>query len=961
MPDKLPLRASAAALQAKPSVSTSAPSPSSTAAAAAAAAANAVQAALEAEVAALRAQLSDQAEGHQSDMSALRAEQALRRAALEEALRAEAAESEKRLCLQFAEEATAFKVQADISLQKAEARTRAAARREMSVLRMELEGKCGVILVCGPPCAGKTTRVEALGACLGIPHASLLSLMVDAGLVNAATEAAYGVGAAAAEEDDELTALCAGGMPSAERSTASHHHPSHQSSPPPPPMSVASIVQLLVGAARCASDSLLLLECPTHSVLLPSLLLALTPELVLLIDAPDHVCARRLRRRAHASTPRSELSDAHISADLDAYRATDERFARALGKRLPGRLCVIDDRVSADEASAIFVEAIVQSTRAPTWAGALSDVTRPPIVIVGTEAKQPSVSSASAAALSATSGAVVGDAAVLADAMATGWDLAVFHVQAEGDDAAADATASAVVRAMAAELDRWCVLSATPASLPVAIRALQRYDQGRTAASSSAEGHEGPASSGPVPPPASPPFGVGTAPPTTALCTAFVLTSGERHASSAADHGLERARSVLTSVSLPWDALPCSADTTAHDRRGGGGEGGGNGGNVEASATPGWVDAAMTHAAELLVARALQLPPLQPLVRGGSSSSKGSVALDADWRSSGDGCRVQAAPPAQTSLASQSRRQGKQSVSPLELQLPAKLPPEGLNPTYLAGSALRGIVVVSGAEDGRKQRSAQAAAGGASSSSNSSSCSGSVAGGGDRDGGGGGGGDGGGSGGISCAMAEGADGKIQSEMEASSLCETLAERLGAAHVALPRLLRGQLEALQQMTGSKSARAEQSSLLADTLREGKLISASSTLRAVQTALHAAPEGLILIEHSGVDSPLEALCSSIRPSLVLLVRPKVEANGASAGGGWASARHDADARQAYERRALEVSLGADAPQVRLTSGDCTEACELIYDFLCSEAWGSPRLQRRVRTGGAAAKHLRDHRPG
>lgn len=51
-------------------------------------------------MAALRAQLSDQSEGHQSDMSALRAEQALRRAALEDALRAEAAESERRLCLQ---------------------------------------------------------------------------------------------------------------------------------------------------------------------------------------------------------------------------------------------------------------------------------------------------------------------------------------------------------------------------------------------------------------------------------------------------------------------------------------------------------------------------------------------------------------------------------------------------------------------------------------------------------------------------------------------------------------------------------------------------------------------------------------------------------------------------------------------------------------------------------------------
>ena len=64
-----------------------------------------------------------------SDLIKMRGKyQEARRAALEEALRAEAAESEKRLCLQFAEEATAFKVQADISLQKAEARTRAAAR-----------------------------------------------------------------------------------------------------------------------------------------------------------------------------------------------------------------------------------------------------------------------------------------------------------------------------------------------------------------------------------------------------------------------------------------------------------------------------------------------------------------------------------------------------------------------------------------------------------------------------------------------------------------------------------------------------------------------------------------------------------------------------------------------------------------------------------------------------------------
>jgi hypothetical protein len=135
------------------------------------------RAALEAEIAALRSQLLDQAEGHQSDMSALRAEQALRRAALEDALRAEAAEAERRLCLQFAEEATAFKVQADISLQHAESASRAAGRREMGVLRKQLEGASGVVLLCGPPASGKTKRGESIAAQLGLQHVSVQSLL----------------------------------------------------------------------------------------------------------------------------------------------------------------------------------------------------------------------------------------------------------------------------------------------------------------------------------------------------------------------------------------------------------------------------------------------------------------------------------------------------------------------------------------------------------------------------------------------------------------------------------------------------------------------------------------------------------------------------------------------------------------------------------------------------------------
>ena len=80
-------------------------------------------------------------------------------------------------------------------------------------------------------------------------------------------------------------------------------------------------------------------------------------------------------------------------------------------------------------------------------------------------------------------------------------------------------------------------------------------------------------------------------------------------------------------------------------------------------------------------------------------------------------------------------------------------------------------------------------------------------------------------------------------------------------------------------------------------------------------------------------LESLVATIRPSLVLLVRPPAAANAHRAAGTWADSLSDVEARQAYELRALD-SLGDDAPQVRLCSGDADEACELIFDFLCSD---------------------------
>lgn len=284
-------------------------------------------------------------------MSALRAEQALRRAALEDALRAEAAESERRLCLQFAEEATAFKVQADISLQQSEAQSRAAVRREMTVLRRQLEGREGVIMVCGPPCAGKTLHAEVIAAQLGIPHAALPALLQDGAVVDDL-------------DGEQLRGALLRG----------------EALPP------GALLRVLRRAASTADGGLLLLECPAHSSLLPSLLLRIRPLMILLIDAPDKVCTRRMQRRARASG-QGVLPIAQVDAVLSAYRQTDERVARAFGKAHHGRLCVLDGRGSLDEAPAIFAEAIVQAVRTlPSGARMTADG---PVLVVSPDGRLP--------------------------------------------------------------------------------------------------------------------------------------------------------------------------------------------------------------------------------------------------------------------------------------------------------------------------------------------------------------------------------------------------------------------------------------------------------------------------------------------------------------------------------------------------------------------------------------------
>lgn len=137
------------------------------------------------QVAALQQQLGDMAlqlERKDADIVRMRAEAVSREidaAAAEETLRSESSQSIQALCDQFDEESTAYRLRASIKRQGAESATRAAVVREMRSHRCLIEGASGLVLVCGPPCAGKSARAEALAAQLGATHAALPSLIAD--------------------------------------------------------------------------------------------------------------------------------------------------------------------------------------------------------------------------------------------------------------------------------------------------------------------------------------------------------------------------------------------------------------------------------------------------------------------------------------------------------------------------------------------------------------------------------------------------------------------------------------------------------------------------------------------------------------------------------------------------------------------------------------------------------------
>ena len=71
-------------------------------------------------------------------------------------------------------------------------------------------------------------------------------------------------------------------------------------------------------------------------------------------------------------------------------------------------------------------------------------------------------------------------------------------------------------------------------------------------------------------------------------------------------------------------------------------------------------------------------------------------------------------------------------------------------------------------------------------------------------------------------------------------------------------------------------------LLGSLRAGKLVPSAVALQALRTALHAASEVLVLVEHAELHCTLEAIALALRPQLVLLLQPSRKSGGGGGGG-------------------------------------------------------------------------------
>ncbi|KAL1523758.1 hypothetical protein AB1Y20_018684 [Prymnesium parvum] len=761
-------------------------------------------AALEREVQLLRQQLQQQAEVHQADLSLLRTEQSLRRAALEEGLRADAAEAERALCSHFAEERMRAAVEVESSASKASA----AAHREMRCLRMQLSRFAGVALVVGPPCAGKTTVGRALSSRVGVTFASLPSLLKDASLRGGA-------------EGDLL------------RAAVLHN------SPLPPAMAL----RLLLRALPAAADGLLLLEVPSDGGLLPSLLLHTPPPcLLLLVDATHRLLVRRQLRRGVPSAARAAEA-------VRAYRRADEAVARAFGERFAGRLCVVDGRTRHDELPAVLCGALHAASLAAVWAG-VREVGAPPLLVTGAEGAAEGAAATMAArwGLEAVSSSrVLKEAAGSRGSGEEGGGGEGVAGEEEGGAAAEERgegkaeaggaptlaeQAACIERALDATASRGvrCVLHAAADSLPPTLLALRQWAARRGG------GEE----------------------PRGAACVAFVAQDGGPPLLGGADAaetellislshaGMSGASSYRWLPTPRFFAPAASKDSPMFK------------GFAAYAVEP----TAAQRCQEALAAAGVACTPF----RATPSELETLSTVAHTLLCAALGVAEGAAPPAGETAAAASPREPRTPSCVSSRGPPSAEPP---TPPPAAREA-RGVVIFSSA-------SPQPARG-------------------------------------------------------ATVCAQAAKLLGAAHLALPKLLRAQL-AISASAGRPAGRPDEPSAggsLAAAIRAGKLVSGAPALQVLQTAVHAAPQLLILIEHTPLDGPLDVLVGCVRPHLVILQRDDaagIEGGTIGSGDEGAGIPHS---RRQYELRALRA-LGDAAPPIRACVGGAEEAVAIICEHL------------------------------
>uniref|UniRef100_A0A7S3FKZ2 Uncharacterized protein n=1 Tax=Haptolina ericina TaxID=156174 RepID=A0A7S3FKZ2_9EUKA len=637
-----------------------------------------------------------------------------------------------------------------------------------------------------------------------------------------------------------------------------------------------------IPGAEAAEGGLLVLECPSHMALLPSLLLhSPCPMLLLLLESSDQLCLRRMRRlqrHVRSSALHGMPKDAALQS-IQAHRATDERVARAFGAAFPGRLCVIDAQVTSEEVPAVLCGALHAAHRAKVWKGA-RDSNEPPILLFGSE----SVVARLVTEMATHWGLVAIDAVSLMgivgeEASAEKTSVDPNTNSSEDSHAAGDERMTSLARqiesafeANAARGERSlvsCSGRAVEPALQAIVLAVKQWATSRPSwGDFPTKGDD--------------------------ICIAFLARSAVSKDTGTdgvtMPSGLFEREDYTTGIQIGVSAVCGEGMQTSCKARHGRAKGADTCCDDDPSMAhyahecavlraaavswvtllPGFIELeTLAHVAQSLAQRAFGITHNQEHMEATPDSlldTESSVAASSEYAAPG--------------VSSHGMRWVSSDAAKASHSTPSFAVPL-MGKTSLISRGARGVVIFSAAV------AMQAATSGG-----------------------------------------------------GSICAQVADRLGAAHLALPALLRGQLNLPQSPRVSGDVVGSMcDASLSDAIRAGKLVSGAPALQVLQTAVHAAPQLLILIEHTRLDGPLDLLVSRLRPHLVILQQAPAEEGGQQSravvqesNGGTTS--HGPETRRAYELKVLRA-LGEAAPPIQLCSGGIEEASALIREHLTREA--------------------------